>query len=53
VKVIIAFVAAWLLLNLAVIVAVSMRRLHGWATYLVVATLLVGGAITIAIVLAP
>jgi hypothetical protein len=53
VKSLIVFVFTWCLLVVAAVVAAGTRRFEGWDIYLVVAVVVVGLAIVIAIALLP
>jgi hypothetical protein len=53
VKILIGAAVVWILLVLAVIVAVSTNRFEAWDTYLIVAIFIVGFAIVIAILMLP
>jgi len=52
-KVVIVFVIAWCFLTIAVIVAASTRRFAAWDSYLLIAAVIVGLAVVVAIVMAP
>jgi hypothetical protein len=52
-KVVIVFVIAWCFLTIAVIVAASTRRFAAWDIYLLIAAVIVGLAVVVAIVMAP
>jgi hypothetical protein len=52
-RTVLAFAALWALLNVAAVVAFSIRRLRGWSPYLVGAAVVAGLAAVIAIIRMP